>query len=98
MDDLFSELDKWQKKIAFLKSYEAPQIKKDSIDSLEQLRSGNNNSNRLSRAEYHLKKNPNNPKCAVCGSVLVIRTNRTTQQEFWACSNYPDCKHTERKK
>jgi hypothetical protein len=93
-ENLFSELDKWKKKITFLKEYSNPEVKRDAVDSLEKLKNGHNH--RLSKAEYYKKKYPGNPVCRLCGSVLVIRTNKNTNQEFWACSSYPTCKHTER--
>lgn len=34
------------------------------------------------------------PKCPYCNSFLVKRTNKTTMQQFWGCSNYPNCKYT----
>lgn len=33
--------------------------------------------------------------CPECGKVLVVRTNRKTGGEFYACPGYPECQHTE---
>ena len=34
-------------------------------------------------------------ECAMCGRRMRIRTNRTTGENFWGCSGYPDqCKYT----
>jgi ssDNA-binding Zn-finger/Zn-ribbon topoisomerase 1 len=33
--------------------------------------------------------------CLKCGSKMIIKTNRYTKERFWACSRYPDCKHTD---
>jgi len=33
--------------------------------------------------------------CQECGGDLVIRQNRTTQQHFLGCINYPRCQYTE---
>lgn len=27
---------------------------------------------------------------------MVIRTNRTSQTQFWGCGNWPECEHTEK--
>ena len=34
------------------------------------------------------------PTCPKCGSVMVLRTNRTTKKPFWGCGSYPRCKGT----
>jgi ssDNA-binding Zn-finger/Zn-ribbon topoisomerase 1 len=34
------------------------------------------------------------PDCPECGSPMRIRTNRATQDEFWGCSMYPQCRGT----
>lgn len=31
-----------------------------------------------------------------CGGTLMIRTNRSTGNKFYGCSNYPRCKYTEK--
>lgn len=36
-------------------------------------------------------------KCSKCEKVMYIRTNSHTGQEFWGCSDYPECRHTENK-
>jgi hypothetical protein len=35
------------------------------------------------------------PACPLCGSRRVIRVNRATGDEFFGCSNYPDCMFSE---
>jgi hypothetical protein len=32
------------------------------------------------------------PKCPKCGAPMVKRTSKTTGNEFWGCSRYPECK------
>jgi hypothetical protein len=34
------------------------------------------------------------PKCPNCKEMMVKRSNKTTGDGFWGCSNYPDCKGT----
>lgn len=34
--------------------------------------------------------------CRVCGAEMVIRKNGKTGEEFWGCTGYPDCQHTEK--
>jgi len=31
-------------------------------------------------------------ECPKCKSKMIKRVNHTTKQEFWGCSNYPQCK------
>lgn len=31
------------------------------------------------------------PRCPRCGAPMVERTNRTTQQQFWGCPDWPQC-------
>lgn len=33
-------------------------------------------------------------ECPNCGSFMILRVNKTTQQKFWGCSNFPKCKGT----
>ena len=33
-----------------------------------------------------------NPRCPICGLELVIKTNRKTNEKFYGCSGYPDCR------
>ena len=33
--------------------------------------------------------------CPECSAELVIRTNRTTQEQFLGCRRYPTCLHTQ---
>lgn len=33
-------------------------------------------------------------KCPVCGSPMVKRQNRESQETFWGCTNYPSCTGT----
>jgi len=33
--------------------------------------------------------------CSRCDSVMVIRKNKSSGNEFYGCSSYPDCKNTE---
>ena len=33
----------------------------------------------------------NPPRCPRCGAPMVERTNRTTQQRFWGCPDWPQC-------
>lgn len=35
-----------------------------------------------------------NGSCPKCGSYLLIRKNRTTKEQFFGCSNFPQCKFT----
>jgi len=37
---------------------------------------------------------PKERKCLSCGEVMIIRTNQNSQQ-FFGCSRFPKCKHTE---
>jgi flagellar biosynthesis/type III secretory pathway M-ring protein FliF/YscJ len=34
------------------------------------------------------------PACPICSSDMIQRHNRKSGQNFWGCSNYPDCKGT----
>ena len=34
------------------------------------------------------------PNCGIA-HLLVIRTNRTTQEQFLGCPNWPECRYTE---
>ena len=34
------------------------------------------------------------PKCPVCGKKLVLRTNKNTEEQFYGCSDFPNCKYT----
>lgn len=34
------------------------------------------------------------PDCPECGEPMKERTNRTTGEVFWGCSDYPRCKGT----
>jgi ssDNA-binding Zn-finger/Zn-ribbon topoisomerase 1 len=33
--------------------------------------------------------------CIDCGEPMVIRENKETGDQFWGCSAYPVCKHSE---
>ena len=35
------------------------------------------------------------PECPECGEDMVVRTNRTTGEQFYGCSMYPSCDETE---
>lgn len=35
-------------------------------------------------------------KTCVCGRPMVARINAATGSEFLGCSNWPDCRHTEK--
>ncbi len=35
------------------------------------------------------------PECPECGEAMVKRRNRTTGDEFYGCSMYPQCDGTE---
>lgn len=39
------------------------------------------------------KPSVQNP-CPSCGKAMILKRNRTTQDEFWGCSGYPDCRVT----
>lgn len=34
--------------------------------------------------------------CPECDSAMVLRENRETGDQFWGCSQYPDCRGTRR--
>ena len=34
------------------------------------------------------------PVCLKCGTEMVLRSNRQTQDNFWGCMNYPTCRST----
>lgn len=34
------------------------------------------------------------PQCPRCNSRMVLRTNRSTNEKFWGCSKFPDCRGT----
>lgn len=36
----------------------------------------------------------NSPECPKCGRRMVTRTNKSTLQDFWGCSGFPDCRGT----
>lgn len=38
---------------------------------------------------------PAGKDCPKCGSPLVVRTNKKDKTRFFACSSFPECKHTE---
>lgn len=38
---------------------------------------------------------PAGKDCPLCGHPLVVKKNKATGQKFFACSNFPTCKHTE---
>lgn len=40
---------------------------------------------------------PGNPICS-CGCVMLERTNKSTGDKFWGCSNYPKCIGTAKRK
>lgn len=33
-------------------------------------------------------------ECPECGALMVIRKNKTTGEQFFGCSRYPDCEGT----
>ena len=33
-------------------------------------------------------------RCPKCGAPMVIRTNRSNQQPFFACTSWPECEFT----
>lgn len=35
-----------------------------------------------------------NLKCPTCDGPMVSRLNRTTEQRFWGCKDYPKCRGT----
>lgn len=34
------------------------------------------------------------PRCPECNSMMVLRTNRQTNEQFYGCSAYPECTET----
>lgn len=32
------------------------------------------------------------PDCPLCGSPMVLRTDKSAGKQFWGCSAYPDCR------
>lgn len=50
-------------------------------------------SKRLNSIKGWKQKYPNNPDCS-CGFVMLERTNKSTGQSFYGCSQYPICKTT----
>ena len=45
-----------------------------------------------------LRENQRNPKCPRCGRAMVVRTAKRGANvggQFWGCTGYPKCKHTE---
>ena len=48
----------------------------------------------LSKIEDLLDKKSDIEKCSKCGSIMVIRENSDSGNEFYGCTNYPDCKNT----
>ena len=38
---------------------------------------------------------PAGKECEKCGAELVVRFNKKSQERFFACSKFPECKHTE---
>lgn len=36
------------------------------------------------------------PKCPDCGSDMKLRQNKSTQESFWGCTQYPECIGTRR--
>lgn len=38
---------------------------------------------------------PAGKDCPLCSNPLVVRTNKRDKTKFFACSNFPECKHTE---
>jgi DNA helicase-4 len=42
-----------------------------------------------------LQKDPKQLKCERCGGILIIKINRTTNNKFLGCTNYPYCDFTQ---
>lgn len=52
--------------------------------------------NKLKRQSSPQDQNVNEPRlCKRCQSVLVLRNNNKTGEEFWGCSSFPKCRYTE---
>ena len=41
-----------------------------------------------------MNNKPENLKCPDCGGDMISRKNSKTDQRFWGCKMYPECKGT----
>lgn len=48
----------------------------------------------VEKIEELLEKKSDITKCDKCDSIMVIRENEDTGNEFYGCTSYPDCKNT----
>ena len=49
----------------------------------------------VAEEEFGDMETPENvPMCENCGIYMIKRRNRATQEEFWGCLRFPDCKET----
>jgi len=92
--DLFEAANEWAKK---LKDQQLVENAKDFIQDIPQKPRYNKTDKSKGSVYQELlkKQHPDNPICH-CGCLLLIRTNKTSGDEFWGCSNYPDCTTTMR--
>ncbi|OGT88584.1 MAG: hypothetical protein A2298_00910 [Gammaproteobacteria bacterium RIFOXYB2_FULL_38_6] len=54
-----------------------------------------NHVHNLNRKKAPVPVNDGVPRCQKCGAVMALRTNRKDGNQFWGCSNFPKCKHTQ---
>ena len=43
-----------------------------------------------------MKSDIDNNICPRCGAKLILRASKTNNNQFWGCSNYPNCKFTKK--
>lgn len=76
-------------------SFEQIQVIADQLNR-ERLRGGKENRNHIKQVKKKLRENRENStsiNCPNCGDILIKRMGK--YGDFYGCSNYPKCKHTE---
>lgn len=100
-----TEANKWTEKLKFKKqllldaatSAEAKakiqELLTGTLDSTATVLDKAISKKRMERQADWQKQYPNNPRCT-CGCVMIIRKNSKTGDEFWGCTDFPNCTHT----
>ena len=91
--DLFDLADDWIKKI---QNKQANQHAIDFLAGKDRPKPKTEYRRNVAHPNYQaaLKRRfPHNPVCT-CGCLLMLRMNSKTNEQFWGCSNYPECKET----
>lgn len=68
--------------------------------SIEAIKSGNLSSQKTKKEHIERLQSRSDKDsrqlCPKCGSEMILRTSRTSKNQFWGCSRYPACKTTRR--